>query len=103
MNEIIQPLAFFVGSLVAGLIAGYFLKKFIKIGLFIVGGLILFAIVLQGFGWVAFDFNKITADATQFANNTQLVPVANQFISNFNIVYLVSFTIGTVIGFVKTG
>lgn len=103
MSEIVSIFISFGLAVAGGFIAGYAMRKIIKVALVIVGGFIFVMIALQGVGWVEADYQKMTNDTVTFVSNTNIVPQLNSFINNFNIVILAGLTMGTIVGFVKGG
>ena len=103
MDELINQLITLAIGFIGGLVIGFALRKIIKIALVIGGAMLLVLIVLQGMGWVNPNYDKMTVDAQQFVNNTEVIPQLNQFTANFSPLVLVGLAIGGVIGFVKTG
>jgi uncharacterized membrane protein (Fun14 family) len=102
MNDLITYLFTFGISLLAGFLIGYGIRKVIKILLVIAGMIVLFAIVLQGMGWIQMDFAKIGDDALVFAQNANL-DQANTFVNNFSPLVIIGVVIGGIVGFVKAG
>lgn len=103
MSEIVSIFISFGLAVAGGFIAGYAMRKIIKVALVIVGGFIFVMIALQGVGWVEADYQKMTDDTVTFVSNTNIVPQLNSFINNFNIVILAGLSIGGIVGFVKGG
>lgn len=102
MNDLIQPLIIFLFALIGGIVVGYALRKIIKI-LLILGGAFIFAlVVLQGFGWIQPDYDKMVSDAETFASNTNLTQ-AQQFADQFNPIVFVGLALGMIVGFVGVG
>lgn len=105
MDEIVSVLISFGLATLGGFIAGYALRKIVKIALIIVGAFIFGIIVLQGAGWVNADYDKMTNDTIKLVSDvsTNIVPQLNAFTNNFSIIILGGLSIGGIIGFVKAG
>lgn len=103
MDEIIPILFSFGVALLGGFIAGYALRKVIKIVLVIIGVFILVMIGLQGAGWVKADYAKMSNDTVSFVSNTEVIPQTISFVNQFNPFVFVMLIGGGILGFIKGG
>lgn len=103
MNELIPILFSFGVALLGGFIAGYALRKVIKIAAIIIGVFILVMIGLQGAGWVKADYAKMSNDTVSFVSNTEVIPQVTSFVNQFNPFVFVMLIGGGILGFIKAG
>ena len=102
MNELIPILISWGAALFGGFLAGYFLRKILKIAAVIIGAFIFVLIALQGVGWVQADYDKISNDTISFVSNTNYQPIVD-FVNEFNPVVFVFLFAGVIAGFIKAG
>ena len=103
MNELIPIFISWGAALFGGFLAGYFLRKILKIAAVIIGAFIFVLIALQGVGWVEADYQKISNDTISFVSNTNVYEPVVSFVNEFNPVVFVFLFAGVVIGFIKAG
>ena len=104
-SENIIPIVMSIGGgFVSGILIGYFLKKIIKILMFVAGGLVALLLYLQQQQIISFDVEKIEASSTfifssvaiSFGKMTQIGDI-----STFGIPLAGGLSAGLAIGFVK--
>lgn len=103
MNELVPILISWGAALLGGFLAGYFLRKILKIVAIIIGAFIFVLIALQGVGWVEADYQKISNDTVNFVTNTNVYEPVVSFVNEFNPVVFVFLGVGVIAGFIKAG
>ena len=97
VNELLTPLVSILMGGIGGFLVVYAIRKTIKWIAIIAGILIFPLLVLVYAGWFEANYDKMTADATQFVNDTDI----SSHVNNFPPLVLVGLVIGGVVGFIK--
>lgn len=105
-TETLLPLATSVGGgFFAGILVGYFIKKLIKVIMFVVGGIFALLLYLQYTGIIAINMAKLSSSTEWLINSgssmvSQLDNVNS--VSSLGLPLTASMSAGFVLGFIKS-
>ena len=102
--ESIFPLATTVGGgFLSGILLGYFIKKVIKILMFIFGGIITLLLLLQYQGMITINMSKLESSASWLMNSLSSLQLSNSINVDILTAPLTgSISAGFILGFLKS-